>query len=134
MTNGILKHMEKKQVELRNPLILAYIGDTIYDLYMRTGTVKQYDRNVHDIHTCVCGRVNAHAQALATQRLLPMLTAEELRIFKRGRNAKTATQPKNMDVADYRKATGLEALIGYLFLIGDYSRLEELFVEIGLEN
>ena len=126
-TAGILECMDEKQAKRKNPLVLAYVGDTVFDLYIRTNLVKHSDEHVNQLNQKACKAVNARAQAQAIEILQEALTEEELEVFRRGRNAKSGTVPKNMDVQDYRKATGLEALFGYLFLSGKYQRLEELF-------
>lgn len=115
---------------MKNPLVLAYIGDTVYDLFVRTSRVKASGEHVNLLNRWVCGVVNARAQAEAADKLLPMLLEDEADIYRRGRNAKSATTPKNMDIGDYHKATGLEAVVGYLFLVGEYGRLHEIFEAI----
>ena len=115
---------------MKHPLVLAYIGDTVYDLYMRTEAVRQSDANVNALNRTVCAKVNARAQAQTVDKLLPLLQEEEKEVYRRGRNAKSGTVPKNMEIGDYHKATGLEAVVGYLFLIGAYDRLEQLFTSI----
>ena len=125
-TTGILESIEEKQAKRKNPLVLAYVGDTVFDLYVRTGLVKRSDESVNQLNRRACKTVNARAQAQAAETLRDVLTEEESEVYRRGRNAKSGTVPKNMDVQDYRKATGFEALLGYLFLSGKYERLEEL--------
>ena len=98
----------------------------VYDLYVRTALVKQFGLHVNELNAKAAAIVNARAQALASDRLAALLTPQETEIFRRGRNAKVGSVPKNMSVADYHKATGLEALMGYLFLTGQHERLEQL--------
>ena len=107
-------------------LNLAYIGDTVFDLYVRTMLVSDVDARVHELHLMSAKRVCAGGQAQAFRRIEPMLSEEELGIYKRGRNSHMGTVAKNASIADYRTATGLEALIGYLFLCGRDDRLTEL--------
>ena len=109
-----------------SPLALAYIGDTVYDLYIRTMFVEKTDLSPRLLHkNCSC-YVCAAGQKEAYMRILPILTEEERSVFRRGRNAHSGTIPKNAAVGDYRMATGFEALLGYLFLTGREERLCEL--------
>ncbi|MBP5224169.1 MAG: ribonuclease III [Lachnospiraceae bacterium] len=107
-------------------LALAYIGDTVYELYNREKAVRKADRNVHRLHEECAHRANAAAQARIAEYLEPLLTEEESSIYHRGRNAEVNTKPKNMSVQDYHKATGLEAVIGWLYLEGRHERIAEL--------
>ena len=110
-----------------NGLALAFVGDGIYELMVRTLLTKGVERNVNDLHRECVRLVNAAYQADAMDRLMPILTEEEITFYKRGRNAKSAHTPKNKTQAQYHKATGFESLFGYLYLKGDSERLEELF-------
>ena len=116
-------HKAPAQLPILN---LAYIGDTVFDLYVRTMLVSDVDARVHELHLMSAKRVCASGQAQAFRRIEPMLSEEELGIYKRGRNSHMGTVAKNASIADYRTATGLEALIGYLFLCGRDDRLTEL--------
>lgn len=109
-----------------NPLALAYIGDTIYDLYVRTKVLALGNRHVTQMHKDSVRFVKAHSQAVSMHALESVLTEEETRIYKWGRNAKSNTVPKNADVGEYRIATGFETLVGYLYLKGENERLESL--------
>ena len=115
-----------KEPRLMSPLVLAYIGDTVYDLYVRTQLLLTCDATAHGLHVMATKRVCAKAQAEAVQRILPTLTEEEQYIFRRGRNSHMGTVPKHAQMSDYRAATGLEALLGYLYLKGEDDRLNEL--------
>ncbi len=126
MKDSILEQIEDREAAQKNPIVLAYLGDTVYDLYVRTALVKQFGLHVNELNAKAAAIVNARAQALASDRLAALLTPQETEIFRRGRNAKVGSVPKNMSVADYHKATGLEALMGYLFLTGQHERLEQL--------
>lgn len=108
------------------PLVLAYIGDTIYDLYVRTHLVVTTDNTPAKLHSLAAKRVCAAAQAQAYHRIADALSEEELAIFKRGRNSHLGTVPKNAAIQDYRAASGLEALMGFLYLSGRDERLCEL--------
>ena len=108
------------------PLILAHIGDAIYEVVIRTITLSKGNRPVEKVHKEAISYVNAKSQADAADILLPLLTEEEADIYKRGRNAKANTKAKNASIGDYRKATGFEALMGYLYLKGETDRMLEL--------
>lgn len=126
----IFTPMEKQEAAGKNALVLAYIGDTVFDLYVRSAIIKEKKGTVNALNQMACKMVNAKAQAESVQKIMDELSEEELDIFKRGRNAKSSTTPKNMTVGDYKKATGLEALVGYLFLCGEYRRLDEIMMKI----
>ena len=107
-------------------LQLAYVGDAVYELYIRTMISKDKNIPVNKLHREATSYVKAKAQSMIVRRLEPYLTEEELSVFKRGRNAKSATAAKNADIVDYRHATGFEALIGYIYLKKDFERLDEI--------
>ena len=107
-------------------LTLAYLGDTIYDLYARTLLATESDAKVHALHLMSNRLVCAKGQAEAFFRVQGMLDEEELSAFRRGRNAHSATVPKNADVRDYRIATGFESLLGYLYCLGRDARIGEI--------
>lgn len=107
--------------QLPGALELALVGDSVYDLYVRSRLVKKGGR-VKDIHKNAVRHVNAHAQAMALDRIEEMLTEEEAGVVRRARNAKQ-TPTKNADAGDYHKATAIEALLGYLYLTGQTERL-----------
>jgi ribonuclease III family protein len=111
-----------------NPLVLAFIGDAIYEIFIRTYLVdKNRDMSVHKLHVNCISYVKAHAQSEFIKALEERLTEEELAIFKRGRNSKSGTVPKNADLQEYKAATGFEALIGYLYITEQTERLNYLF-------
>lgn len=99
-----------------SPLTLAYIGDGIYDLIIRTILVEEGNARVNTLHKRASQIVKAEAQAKLIHAIEEELSEEELAIYKRGRNAKSATSAKNASITDYRTATGFEALIGYLYM------------------
>ncbi|QPJ86190.1 Mini-ribonuclease 3 [Sarcina sp. JB2] len=117
----------KEEVRQLNPLVLAFIGDGVYEVFIRSYIIDR-NRNmpVHKLHIKTISYVRAHEQSNFMNQLIELLNEEELLIYKRGRNAKSGTIPKNADVREYRNATGFEALIGYLYLIDNKERLEEL--------
>ena len=107
-------------------LNLAFVGDTVFDLFVRETLVCEANRPVHLQHSLAAARVKAASQAAAAQKLLPALTEEELAQFRRGRNAHTNHKAKNATERDYHYATGLETLFGYLYLNGQLDRLRAL--------
>ncbi len=121
---------EVKTPNMVSPLVLAYIGDTVFDLYVRTMLVSSGDAPAHALHKMSAGHVCAKAQAAAYHRIADMLTEPESAVFRRGRNAHSATVPKNASITDYRAATGLEALIGFLYLSGEDDRIAQLMRHI----
>lgn len=119
--------MTEEAARLLNPLQLAFIGDTVWDLLVRTRLVYR-GRNLRHLHQDAVARVNAAAQARALKRLEGVTTEAESDILRRGRNAHARHPvPKNQDPADYASATALEALVGYLYLTGQEERLLFLF-------
>lgn len=109
-----------------SPLTLAYIGDGVFDLIIRSVVVGRGNTSANRLHQRTSRIVKAQTQAQIIAYLEPKLTQEEADIYRRGRNAKSPTMAKNATVADYRKATGLEALVGYLYLTDRFERLVEL--------
>ena len=122
-----------KEVDVRaySPLTLAYIGDAVYDIIIRTVVVERANQAANVLHKKTSGYVKAQTQAAMIEVLLPELTADEEAVYKRGRNAKSYTTAKNASIADYRKATGFEALVGFLYLMDDTDRILHL-VKTGL--
>lgn len=110
-----------------SPLTLAFIGDGVFEVFVREQLICQANRPVNDLHWLTVSHVKASAQKAAMERLLPVLTEEEITMFKRGRNAKSNSTPKNASEGDYHWATGFECLWGYLYLSDQSQRLEELF-------
>lgn len=109
-----------------SPLVLAYIGDAVYEVYIRTKIVAKGNMSVNKMNQEAKTYVKASEQARIYHIIENMLTDNEMAIFKRGRNAKSATMPKNALISDYKYATGLEALVGYLYIDGQLDRLIEL--------
>ena len=119
--------MTEDEARQASPLRLAYVGDTVWELLVRLRAMSE-GKNIRHMHQEAVAQVNAAAQAQALQRIEPMLTEAELDITRRGRNAHARHPvPKHQEQADYQAATALEALMGYLYLIGRAERLEQLF-------
>lgn len=117
------------KVRLMNPLQMAYMGDTVWEMLVRS-RLMDTGHNVHKLHLMATRQVNATAQSRAAQAIQPLLTPDEADIFRRGRNAHARhAAPKHQDPAAYAAATGLEALMGYLYLTGQDERLCRLFQE-----
>ena len=106
-------------------LALAYMGDCVYEIKIREFLMSKANMPVNMLHRKAKGYVSAAAQSGFADKILPLLNKEEEGIFHRGRNAKPHTAPKNMTLADYKKATGLEALFGFLYLSGNTERIDE---------
>lgn len=122
-------------IDLKNysPLCLAFIGDAIYEIVIRTKLVTKENSQVNKLHKRSSELVNAHTQAQIIKSLLEELTEEEMQIYKRGRNAKSVTMAKNATMKDYRTATGFETLMGYLYLNQQSDRMLQL-IDIGIHN
>lgn len=131
LAQKIRERFALKEVDIRtySPLALAYIGDAVYELVIRTYVVEEGNRQVNRMHKESTTYVKAGAQARLIERLESRLTEEELAVYKRGRNAKSYTSAKNATIQDYRMATGFEALIGYLYLTDQWERILELLQE-----
>ncbi|HHZ05404.1 MAG TPA: ribonuclease III [Clostridiales bacterium] len=117
-----------------SPLTLAFVGDGVYDLMVREKLVCTANRAVGVLNNEKVKMVCCQAQSELYKRIEPLLTDEELAVYKRGRNAHTSHTPKNASVADYHSATGFEALLGYIYLKGDLERLKSLFNIMTEEN
>lgn len=124
---------KEQDVRTYSPLTLAYIGDAVYDVIIRTVVVSRANRPANALHHITVKYVSANAQSRIVQALKEELTEEEQGIYRRGKNSKPHTTAKNASVADYLKATGFEAVIGYLYLTGRMERALEL-VRKGIEK
>ena len=109
-----------------NPLVLAYIGDAVYEVFIRNMLIERKKISVHKLHVKSILYVKASAQASVLHEILKDLNDDECDIVRRGRNAKSGTIPKNAKVSDYKHATAFEALIGHLYLSKQYERLNEI--------
>lgn len=118
--------MSKSEVLQLNPLVLAFVGDSVQQLAVRTSLAFSSTAKAGELHKLATIEIKATTQAKKLDKIFEYLTAEEMDIFKRTRNTKMNTVAKNASIADYKKASGLEALIGYLYLIGERERLSEL--------
>ena len=121
-----LFHLEDQDLRSYSPLTLAYIGDAVYELIIRTVLVKKRNCPVNRLHKKASSLVKAGAQSAIMEVIEEELTPEELSVYRRGRNAHSPTMAKHATMADYRRATGFEALMGYLYLKEDYTRMIEL--------
>jgi len=122
--------VDLKDVDEMNTLVLAYVGDVVYELYVRTFVVSTFDGKVNNIHKTSVNYVKASNQALGLSCIEADLSEDEKGLVRRGRNNKNLSVPKNGNRKDYRDATGLEALLGYLYLSKDNDRLEEIIMTV----
>lgn len=134
LISSIKKSLNLPDTDLRtySPLTLAFIGDVVFDLIIRTYIVEQGNAPVNKLHKRVSGLVKAPAQMEMFHKIEEMLSEEEMAVYKRGRNAKSFTSAKNASITEYRIATGFESLIGYLYLNNQFDRVMEVIVK-GLE-
>jgi len=126
-TETLFPTEEIKNANLLGALQLAFIGDAAYELLVRNYVLSQSSSKVQDLHKASIGFANADFQAQAGEKLLPVMTEEEKAVYRRGRNAHSAHTPKNKSAAQYHRATAFEAVIGKLYLDGNYKRLHEFF-------
>ncbi len=124
--------LKQNPIESYSPLTLAYIGDAVYEVVIRTLVISDGNTQVNKLHKRASYYVKANTQAELIKLLMEELTEEELHYYKRGRNAKSYTSAKNASIGDYRMATGFEALVGYLYLTNQSTRMIEL-VKDGLK-
>ena len=115
-----------KHIKQLSPLVLAFVGDSVFDLFIRSRLAMKRSESPHKMHIKATGYVKAEAQGRIALCLYDMLDDEEKKIFRRGRNTNPATVPKNADMIDYRHATAFETVLGYLYLMGEYERLNKL--------
>lgn len=128
-----IEGLKKDDIQMMNPLVLAYIGDAVYDMYIRTYIVTISRKNVNELNKMAVGFVKASAQAEIARFLEPELTEAEERILKRGRNQKSSSVAKNASIGDYRLATGFESLIGWLYLNDNFERMDQL-ISLGIKH
>ena len=125
--------MQSIDPKTSSPLVLAYIGDCVFDLIIKLLITGKGNRQVHKLHEETSRYVQASAQSYMMRSIQERLSEEEHAVYRRGRNARSVSPAKNQSITDYRRATGFEALIGYLYLCGSYERLTEL-VTVGLDS
>lgn len=116
----------EEEVNLLSPLTWAYVGDSVFELYIRTHLVNKTNLKPHKLHIEAINYVKAKAQAEFLKKIEEILTDEEKEIVRRGRNAQNHHLPKNSNVQEYMHATAFEALIGFLYLTKKYERLEKI--------
>lgn len=126
-------HMQEVDIQSYSPLALAYIGDSIYDLIIKSIVLNRGNKQVNKLHKETSDYVQASAQSSMMRTLQELLTEEERNIYKRGRNTKSVSSAKNQSLTDYRRATGFEALMGYLYLKKEWKRMLDL-IKIGLDS
>ncbi len=119
--------LTEREANLYSPLSLAFLGDSVYDTLVRAYLLRRANVPTAKLHSMKIKLVCAEFQSEAYELIKDVLTEKELAVLKRGRNATGNTVPKNVDVAEYRRATALEALLGYLWLSGQIERVYELF-------
>ena len=124
---GFFPEMPVQDVNKISMLGLAHVGDAVYELLYRSKLCTDGHTAVAEMHRMTVAFVRAEAQAEAAAKLLPVLTPDESSVYKRGRNAKVNSVPHNADIGQYHAATGLEALFGWLYLLGRTKRINELF-------
>ena len=120
------KSYDESSIRELSPLALAFLGDGVYELLVRTSLLNK-NKNPKTLHVQAIKSVKASAQARKIKSVIDILTEDELQVYKRGRNAKAHTRPKHADLIDYKEATGLEALFGYLYLLNRGNRILELY-------
>ena len=125
--------MQEVNIESYSPLTLAYIGDCVYDLIIKTMVISEGNKQVKKLHQETSKIVQASAQSEMMRVIQEVLTEEEHAVYRRGRNAKSVSPAKNQSLTDYRRATGFEALMGWLYLQNDWTRMIDL-IKIGLEH
>lgn len=127
--------MNESDAKKLNPQVLAFVGDGVYSLYIRHKIILKENIQGRDLHLQVINYVKAKGQSNFIDKLLPVFDETEMSVFKRARNHKTLSQAKNANIIDYRRATGLEAVLGYLYLTGKEERLNYILsLSVGEEN
>lgn len=128
----MLTKISKEKAKQISPVTLAFVGDAVYSLYIREREVLKCDDKLNELQKHTTAAVSAKGQSELLFKIESMFTAEEEDIFHRGRNAKKSTKSKSASVADYNRSTGFEAVLGYLYLTGQYDRISQL-IEVGNE-
>lgn len=125
--------MKEVNADTYSPLTLAYIGDSVYDLIIKSLVINEGNKQVNKLHKETSTLVQASAQSQMMRKIQEILTEEEHSVYRRGRNAKSVSPAKNQTLTDYRRATGFEALMGWLYLKNDWKRMIDL-IKIGLDH
>lgn len=126
MNDNLFTFPPSKPYKQLSPLVLAYMGDAVYETYVRQYVISLPNHRPNHLHRESVKYVSNRAQAKALEAWLPLLTDDEVDVVKRGRNAKSGSIPRNADVLDYRHSTAFECLIGYLYYQNNFGRLHEL--------
>ena len=124
---SLFPQLSEREVNQLNMLALAHVGDAVYELLVRSMLCREKNAAVVKLHRLTVEKVRAEAQAEAVKKILPLLSEDELAVYKRGRNTKVNSAPHHAEIAQYHAATGLEALFGWLYLQGNTERVEALF-------
>ncbi|MBO4594150.1 MAG: Mini-ribonuclease 3 [Clostridia bacterium] len=123
---GLGDTVDKNKILSVNPVVLAFVGDAVYSLFIRSDLALANDSKTGVLNKLATSKVKATAQAELIEEIMPVLTEEETAVFKRARNAKKPARSKSASVAEYNLSTGFEAVLGYLYLLGDYDRINYL--------
>lgn len=126
--------LTKLEAAQLNPIALAFVGDTVYSLYVRERLALSKCGKVSQLQRVAAQVVSAKGQSEFLDKLLPLFTDEEAEIFRRGKNAKKGTKSKSASSLEYNRSTGLEAVLGYLYLTGDIDRIRELLAQSDVES
>ncbi len=121
------EYLTQKEILELNPLVLAFVGDSVQQLMVRTKLSCTSTAKAGELHKLQSAQIKASAQAKYMDDIMSVLSEDEIAVFKRARNTHMNTMAKHASVADYKKASGFEAVIGYLYLLGKNERLEQLF-------
>lgn len=126
--------MDKNKASNLNPVVLAFVGDAVYSLFVREKLTFDFDCKSGELNKLATSVVRATSQAQFVKSIIPLFNQEELAVFKRGRNAKKTTRSKSASVSEYNASTGFEAVLGYLYLTGETDRLNYLLNEGKTQN
>ncbi len=126
LSSEVIKAVKESDIKMYNPTLLAYIGDAVYELFIRTTLISKGNSQTKILHKKAVLFVKAKSQASIIEKIYDDLTDEEKHIVRSGRNAKTTSMPKNAKIMEYKYATGFEALLGYLYLNNKIERLLEI--------
>lgn len=118
--------LTRAQAKQFNPVVLAFLGDAVYSLYVRQRLLTTGEGKPSEFQRAAANLVSAHGQSSFLERILPLLTEEEIELFRRGKNAKKTTKSKSASALEYNRSTGFEAVLGFLYLVGDEARITEL--------